>query len=93
MKLWICVVGGEESDNYDEERIIAHGGIEDIDNGIERYADEVANSLDKYFWVESDNDEWTIEDVDQYYDTIRNEIVRETSVQRILGRMLLPRNV
>ena len=38
MNLWICVVGGEDSDKYDEERIIAHGGIEDIDNGIEQYS-------------------------------------------------------
>lgn len=92
MKLWICVVGGEDSDRYEEERIVAQGGLEDIDNGIEQYADEVARSFDKYFWIESDHGEWTVEDIDQYYDTVRNEIARETSLQRILGRMLLPKD-
>ena len=92
MKLWICVVGGEDSDKYDEERVVAHGGIKDIDNGIEQYADEVASSFDKYFCIESDHSEWTFEDADQYYDTIRSEIVRETSLQNMLGRILLPKN-
>ena len=92
MKLWICVVGGEESENYDEERVIAKGGIEEIDAGIDKYSDEVADSTDKYFWVESDHDEWTIEDVDQYYDSVREEIVQATSLARVLGRMLLPQN-
>lgn len=92
MNLWICVVGGEDSDKYEEERIIATGGIADIDNGIEQYADEVASSFDKYFWLESDNNDWTIEDIDQYYDTIRDEVVRSTSIQRVLGRLLLPNN-
>lgn len=90
MNLWICVVGGEDSENYEEERIIAKGGIEEIDAGIDQYADEVASSLDKYFLVETNHDEWTIEDADQYYTSIRDEIVQATSLGRILGRMLLP---
>lgn len=92
MNLWICVVGGEESENYEDERIIATGGIADIDNGIEQYADEVASSFDKYFWIETNHNDWTIEDTDQYYNGIRDEIIRETSLPKILGRMLLPSN-
>ena len=92
MKLWICVVGGEESAKYDQERVIAAGDINDIDAGIDKYENEVSNDWDKYFWVETDTDEWTIESAEQYYDTIRDEIINSTSLQRIIGTILLPKN-
>lgn len=90
MKLWICVVGGEDSDKFDDERVIAEGGFEEMDAGVDAYAEEIYEDSDKYFWFDYDHGEFTAWSADEYYDEVRDEIAKEFSLGRILGRMLLP---
>ena len=77
MELWIDVVGGEFSDKYDSERIVAVGGFDEIDRAIlEEFGDEVNNDDDKYFELNDGNDSWTFSTTHIYEQYYRNEIGR-----------------
>lgn len=56
MKLWICVVNGEENENLGEdERIIADcESAADLLATAEVFREEVDYETDKYFWLEGD---------------------------------------
>lgn len=55
MKLWICVVGGEENEDFESERIIADcDTAADLLVAAEVFKDVVDNDTDEYFWIEGD---------------------------------------
>ena len=56
MKLWICVVGGEENEDLGEdERIIADcESAADLLVAAEVFKDTVDNDTNEYFWIEGD---------------------------------------
>lgn len=57
MKLWICVVNGEENEGLGEdERIIADcESAADLLATAEVFREEVDYETDKYFWLEETN--------------------------------------
>jgi hypothetical protein len=57
MKLWICVVNGEENEDLGEdERIIADcESAADLLATAEIFREEVDYETDKYFWLEESN--------------------------------------
>lgn len=57
MKLWICVVNGEENEDLGEdERIIADcESAADLLATAEVFREEVDYETDKYFWLEESN--------------------------------------
>lgn len=57
MKLWICVVNGEENEDLGEdERIIADcESAADLLATAEVFREEVDYETDKYFWLEETN--------------------------------------
>lgn len=57
MKLWICVVNGEENEDLrEDERIIADcESAADLLATAEIFREEVDYETDKYFWLEEFN--------------------------------------
>ena len=66
MKLWIDVVGGENSPKYNDERIVARGNLADICKAVHKYADEVESDTDKYFELETDDDDIVFNTVEEF---------------------------
>lgn len=86
-ELWIMVVGGES----DEERIIAKGGFEEVENAIDEYESEVYHASDKYFSLveQKYGKEFSFECREQYYLGVKPEIIEQFSLARLLGERLM----
>lgn len=86
-ELWIMVVGGES----EEERVIAKGGFEEIENAIDKYEPEVYDASDKYFSIveQKHGDEFSFECSEQYYDDVKPELMDRFSLARFLGERFL----
>lgn len=88
-ELWIMVIGGES----EEERIIAKGGFEEIENAIDEYESEVYDDIDKYFSIveQKRGEEFSFECHEQYYEDIKPELEKMFSLSRFLGERFLMR--
>ena len=88
-ELWIMVVGGES----DDERIIAKGGFEEVENAIDEYESEVypASESDKYFSLveQKYGKEFSFECREQYYLGVKPELMEQFSLARLLGERLM----
>ena len=74
MKLWIDVIGGESN----KERVVARGGIEDIDKGVDEYNCEVEGTGgDKYFELQTDTKDIIFNNAEEYYSTVRPRLISD----------------
>ena len=70
MKLWIDVIGGESED----ERPVATGDFDEIESALEKYESEVDGDPDKYWELETDDNDYVFNTVDEYYNDVKRTI-------------------
>ena len=87
MKLWIDVIGGES----DEERMVASGGLKEIEEALDQYESEVDGDPDKYWEIETENKDIIFNSKEDYYNSVKREIAPQTMAQ-YLGSILMPKD-
>ena len=87
LELWVMVIGGED----DDERVVATGGFEEIEEAIDQYEPEIYNGHNKYFSLVDmkDGEERSFECHEQYYEDIKPDFEEKYSLARLLGERLL----
>lgn len=85
MKLWIDVVGGG-----DDERVVATGGLKEIEEALDQYESEVEGDPDKYFELETDDKDIVFNSKEDYYSTVKREIAPQTMAQYLGSIFLRP---
>lgn len=85
MKLWIDVVGGG-----DDERVVATGGLKEIEEALDQYEHEVENDSDKYWEIETDDKDIVFNSKEDYYSTVKREIAPQTMAQYLGSIFLRP---
>ena len=85
MKLWIDVVGGG-----DDERVVATGGLKEIEEALDQYEHEVENDSDKYWEIETDDKDIVFNSKEDYYSTVKREIAPQTMAQYLGSVFLRP---
>lgn len=86
MNLWIDVVGGG-----DDERVVATGGLKEIEEALDKYSQEVDGDPDKYWEIETDKNSIVFNSKEDYYSTVKREIAPQT-MARYLGSILMPKD-